>query len=946
MADKLPPLPSGAVIDSAPPLPVEAKKDDSLPPLPKGATIGAEGAAFGVYPKQRSTPSSEETKRVTSGERLKRIAETSMMGIPTGLATYAAAPAVAAGLGALFPEVAIPASVIAGGIRAAGPVASAVGGFLSGLGEESAGQYAQAKKYPGWAEEALRVAGGGITPELKNVIGYGMKTIVSALGGPSKATFNEVQKALLKDVNIEEKNLSPTQRQYIEKVFSEIRGGAPSAKAAEAFYSTLETATKEVVDRYGTQAKTLENQAQELVNAAKSAAESRTAQAQSKVDQLSRQFEQSAKGLEDVAKQRAANIEKTAKEKAAQIRAYAEKESPSIRALHEMDANQMLERGRQEAAQIVKDSQQRIAELRQRAGRTAKTTEARTAEAAKELTAVGAPQTLTQTGKSIRESVNPIFEYLKKVRSDNAEKFKGDAFSFAATKEAQGILPRDTKAFKEVVAELDKLISNTTLPDIKNPLQRIRDALSPKAYELEGVSVPGKPAKFESLEQIRRFLRDRSFGVPAEGFDAINQIEAGKLADMVEKIQTEFSPSIRKFLDRYKDDSQPLVAFKNKLGQAVVGKEEFDAGRFATDPAALGDLFFKSETGVRDLMQLLGKDFVSVIGADTKNAEQIARGYVASKLQGATAKEVEAFLKNEKNQDWLGQFPALRQQLETAATTMSRAERFGGARAKVGERLRTEAEKVQTGIPAATTKVLSQAEKDAAARRTFGMTQQEAFERGQFDLARQIEEAGAADAAQIAKTTTEAISPSAKVVDKEKQRLMAEAQAAGKAEVSAAEKEAGGLTKESAGLLAEADKIKSEILGDKFDARRAQQIVVSGSRELWSQIGPLIQRNPEAKKMVENVVRQVLADIGPGAPRSTIFVFEKDILPAMRASGLIGEKNLGILQAEIDKVKMVTDPTTQQAITSRIARMAINSLGGEVSRGLGYIFDPLNAYRK
>ena len=944
MADKLPPLPSGAVIDSAPPLPVEAKKDDSLPPLPKGATIGAEGAAFGVYPKQRSTPSSEETKRVTSGERLKRIAETSMMGVPTGLATYAAAPAVAAGLGALFPEVAIPASVIAGGIRAAGPVASAVGGFLSGLGEESAGQYAQAKKYPGWAEEALRVAGGGITPELKNVIGYGVKSLVSAFGGPSKATFNEVQKALLKDVNIEEKNLSPTQRQYIESVFNEIRGGAPSAKAAEAFYSTLETATKEVVDRYGAQAKTLETQAQELVNAAKSAAETRSAQAQSKVDQLSSQFEQAAKGLEDIAKQRAANIEKTAKEKAAQIRSYAEKESPSIRALHQMDADQMLERGRQEAAQIVKDSQQRIAELRQRAGRTAKTTEARTAEAAKELTAVGAPQTLTQTGKSIRESVNPIFEYLKKVRSDNAEKFKGDAFSFAATKEAQGILPKDTKAFKESLAKLDKLISDTTLSDIKSPLQRIRNALDP-VQEVEGVIV-GKPAKFESLEQIRRFLRDRSFGVPAEGFDAINQIQAGKLADMVENIQKEFSPSISKFLDRYKDDSQPLVAFKNKLGQAVVGKEEFDAGRFATDPAGLGDLFFKSETGVKDLMQLLGKDFVSVVGVDTKNAEQIARGYVASKLQGATAKEVEAFLKNEKNQDWLGQFPALRQQLETAATTMSRAERFGGARAKVGERLRTEAEKVQTGIPGATERVLSQAEKDAAARRTFGMTQQEAFERGQFDLAKKIEETGAAEAAQVAKTTTEGIAPSATVVDKEKQRLLSEAAATGKAEVSAAEKEAGALTKEASGLVAEADKIKSDILGDRFDARRAQQIVVSGSRELWSQIGPLIQQNPEAKKMVENVVRQVLADIGPGAPRSTIFVFEKDILPAMRASGLMSETNLGILQAEINKVKMVTDPTTQQAITSRIARMAINSLGGEASRGLGYITDPLNAYRK
>lgn len=930
-------LPDVAVETVEPKISKTVPKDD----LP---ITGEGGAAFGVYPKQRSTPSSEETKRVTSGDRLKRIAETSMMGIPTGLATYAAAPALAAGASALFPEAAIPAAVIAGGIRAAGPVASAVGGFLSGLGEESAGQYAQAKEYPGYAEGLLRFAGGGITPELKNIVGYGIKSLVSAFGGPSKATFNEIQKALLKDINIEEKNLSPTQRQYIESVFNQIRGGAPSPKAAETFYSTLEAGAYDIVEKYSTQAKALENQANELINAAKLSAETRNVQAQKRVDQLSSQFEKSTKDLQYTAQQRANNIEKAAKEKAAQIRAYAEKESPSIRALHQMDAEQTLERGRQEAAQILRDSQQRIAELRQRAGRAAKTTEARTAEAAKTLTAVGAPQTRTQTGNAIRESVNPIFEYLKKVRSDNAEKLKGDAFSFAATKEAKGIMPQDTEAFKKGMAELNKLIDKTSLADIKSPLIRIRDALDP-VKQVEGVIV-GKPATFESLEQIRRFLRDRSFGVPAEGFDAINQIQAGKLADMVEGIQKEFSPSIATFLENYKADSQPLIAFKNKLGQAVVGKEEFDAGRFATDPAELGDLFFKSETGVKDLMQLLGKDFVSVIGADTKNAEQIARGYVASKLQGATAKEIESFLKNEKNRDWLGQFPALRQQLETAATTMSRAERFGGARTQVGQRYRTEAEKLQEGIPTSTTKVLSQAEKDAAALRDFGITKQQAFEKGQFDLARQIEEAGENEAAKIVGATREVVEPSAKTVEQQKQRLLSEAQAAGKTEVSAAEKEAGKLTTEAAGLTAQADKIKKEILGKAFSQERAQQVIVSGNPDLWAQVGPIIKQNPEAREAVKTAVRQVLADIGPGAPRNTLFVFEKRIVPAMRASGLMSEVELGILQAELNKVKMITDPTQQQARMSRIARMTINAVGGEVSRGLGYITDPFNAYRK
>ena len=130
-------------------------------------------------------------------------------------------------------------------------------------------------------------------------------------------------------------------------------------------------------------------------------------------------------------------------------------------------------------------------------------------------------------------------------------------------------------------------------------------------------------------------MRDRAYGLPAEGFDAIGQRQAGELADAVEKIQKKFSPSIGKFLEQYKADSEPLNKFKTKLGESIVGKVEFDMSRFATDPAELASKFFKSETSVKDLMQLLtsGKDFVSVIGA--KNAEQLARGVVASKLQDA-----------------------------------------------------------------------------------------------------------------------------------------------------------------------------------------------------------------------------------------------------------------------------------------------------------------------
>ena len=504
-------------------------------------------------------------------------------------------------------------------------------------------------------------------------------------------------------------------------------------------------------------------------------------------------------------------------------------------------------------------------------------------------------------------------------------------------------MAKDTNAFKTGLANLDKKIADTSLSDIRAPLQRIRNALDP-VQEVDGVIV-GQPAKFESLEQIRRFLRDRSFGLPAEGFDAINQIEAGKLADMVENIMTEFSPGITKFLDMYKKDSEPLRIFKSKLGQATIGKEDFDMARFETDVASLGDKFFKSETGVKDLMQLLGKDFVSVVGANVKNPEEIARTFVASKLQGASPKEVESFLKNENNRDWLGQFPALKQQLETAAEAMTRAEKFGGARAKVGEKLRSEAGKIQTELPAAQIKVLSQAEKDAAAMRDFGMTQQQAFERGQYDLARQIEQAGIEEAQKLTGGIPGYVEPQATSVAAQKQGILSEAERLGKEGITAAEAQARGLRGEASQLTAAGEKIRQEIMGKAFSQERAQQILTSGDQQLWSQVGPIINSDPEAKKVFEKAVRQALADIGPGAPRNTIFIFEKRLVPAMRATGLMSESQIQTLQSQINQIKMITDPTKQQAAMSRVARMAINSIGGEVSRGLGYGFDPLKAYK-
>jgi hypothetical protein len=146
------------------------------------------------------------------------------------------------------------------------------------------------------------------------------------------------------------------------------------------------------------------------------------------------------------------------------------------------------------------------------------------------------------------------------------------------------------------------------------------------------------------LENIRRNLRDRASGLPAEGYDAIGQQMAGRLSDLVENTQKEFAPKFASFLERYKVDSQPINRFVNNLAKRVTGREEADFAQFKVDPASLADNVFASKQGVAQLVETVGPE----------QAENIARSYVANTLQNADAPAFQRFLSDRKTQDWLG----------------------------------------------------------------------------------------------------------------------------------------------------------------------------------------------------------------------------------------------------------------------------------------------------
>jgi hypothetical protein len=265
------------------------------------------------------------------------------------------------------------------------------------------------------------------------------------------------------------------------------------------------------------------------------------------------------------------------------------------------------------------------------------------------------PTSEQSIGDRIRGYVDDVFDKLKTVRSKNAEKLKEESFGLAKAREQQGVMPKDTEAFKKGMAELDSMLNTATLADINAPLQRVRNALDP-VKEVEGVIV-GKPVTFEGLEQLRRFLRDRSYGLPSEGFDAIGQQQAGKLAEIVESIQREFTtgyPSLMaavkgdkssafdRFLEQYRKDSEPLQVFRTKTGKLFEEQLPGVTGYAKVPSENIPSKVFKDRESYQGLIE--------AVGGNRAFAENEARKYFASEMEklAGDPKKLENFIRDNR----------------------------------------------------------------------------------------------------------------------------------------------------------------------------------------------------------------------------------------------------------------------------------------------------------
>lgn len=250
-------------------------------------------------------------------------------------------------------------------------------------------------------------------------------------------------------------------------------------------------------------------------------------------------------------------------------------------------------------------------------------------------------------GDRIRSYVENVYKDLKAVRANNANKTKGAPFYMAAEAEMLGQRVANTNAYKQ----MEKLVKN----QIRNEqgLVGAPGATGTKLKELEnilrgtavddatGVVIPND-LSYQGMERLRRQLSDRSYGFPETGFDALSQQEAGKYAQMVTQAMEEFSPGLKRFLDQYKKDSEPLQVFRTKTGKLFEEQLPGVKGYAAVPSENIPSKVFANRESYQGLIEAMGNNKAL--------AESEARKYFANQMEklAGDPKKLEDFIRDNR----------------------------------------------------------------------------------------------------------------------------------------------------------------------------------------------------------------------------------------------------------------------------------------------------------
>lgn len=270
---------------------------------------------------------------------------------------------------------------------------------------------------------------------------------------------------------------------------------------------------------------------------------------------------------------------------------------------------------------------------------------------------------LSDIGARLREKIVGTNAKMKEANDALYKQNESARDAAVSLKERAGQFVNKIPEFEALTNDLrSQLAAGNRSPDVQKTYKYILGQLESGGTDTFGQQ---KPIKFQALDDIRRDLGEVFRGKPPEGYAAISAGDARKYYAQISDIQKKYAGDAQeRLLDDYARGKEGLEPFISARGRKATALDRYDDSQFVTDPSKLPDAYFNSRTGVRALKQLTG---------DEKMVNEAAQQYVNRKLQGATADEADAFMR--QNSDWLREVPMVRAQVETYAARRVVAER-------------------------------------------------------------------------------------------------------------------------------------------------------------------------------------------------------------------------------------------------------------------------------
>lgn len=869
--------------------------------------------------KQRgsSVPSLEEPskpKPPSLMERGRQVVGSALTG--TGIGLVAPELVTGAGIAAsAFPPTAPlgPPLIAAGQVMRGGRLASGLMGGISGAAGEVGAQATEAMGGGKTTQEAVRFGAEIVAPESGRFLGR-------MLGRTAPTGYVQDASTAARSVLMPNGSAESIARQAAaQRLQAKMRGGREATDVG-AQTRVYDQARQNIIAKqqqlqadFQSAAGDANNVAQQIKNAA-----------EQQVGRLQSQFEASMIKLEKAQKESSDLALTNARNEADRIMAEARNQEPMLRQAAQKRADDIISQGRKDAELIFNEAKQTIARLREVASRARQTGEQRVTQARGGLGQIGQPANVADIGAEARNLIDTRLQRLRSERQAAADANMGGAFAEAEAKEKAGSRIKQTTAFRsgvelinDILRNPDTKMSNVNLPQIRDQLNRVKSAITGRTVAEDG-SVVDREVSFRSLEYLRRFLGDRAAGLPAEGFDAIGQQQAGKLKEIVENIQREFVPGFGKALDQYKVDSQPISQFKSRFGKTLTGREDFDFSKFSTFAADLPAQIFKNRDTVDEA--------IALSGGNAQQLEQLARQFVSDQIQQKNGKQIADFLF--ENRGWLERFPQLRQDINTFASTLGTAESVASRRERLASALGTQIGSLRKTTAKEIKDVRKETQKLAGkqvpeAEKEAGLALSAAQK-----LANARLQAGQTEAQKLADALEAQRVASASKIESQRKSIMSEAEKRAKAAIPE--------------TVATPEEAVQSVLGNKNPAQAIESMLtgsksIEETRRLASYLGTDRRTKQDFLSALELALSRV-------APEKLNDVFERNVIPALEGSALVGPREIDQLRRQVQVINRVVDPNRRVEAATRIFRaIAAGSAGGIAAQPVGSLLGGGNA---